>query len=189
MIEKLCKYLTKEIRKRMPEVDDARAEIIEYGLQLVIGEIPKIFILIGIAIIAGVIKETLICMAAIIPYKMLSGGVHLKTHIGCIITTNLLYLGNVYLSQYIIIENPIYKYILIIAVWIFSMIMIKLYAPADTEEAPILRAKERKFKKRMSYLVMTITLIVRNSNKKSSHFKLIYIWCIIADFYNNQSCL
>ena len=41
----------------------------------------------------------------------------------------------------------------------FSMIMIKLYAPADTEEVPILRKKERTTKKILSYIVMTLSLI------------------------------
>ena len=33
MIDKFCAYLTKKIRKEMPEVDDERAEVIMYGLQ------------------------------------------------------------------------------------------------------------------------------------------------------------
>ena len=41
MIDKFCAYLTKKIRKEMPEVDDERAEVIMYGLQNIIGELPK----------------------------------------------------------------------------------------------------------------------------------------------------
>ena len=43
LIEKLCNKLTQKIRKKMPEIDDERAEVINYGLQLVFGEIPKTF--------------------------------------------------------------------------------------------------------------------------------------------------
>ena len=39
------------------------------------------------------------------------------------------------------------------------MIMISLYAPADTVNIPILRKKERKLKKILSYIFMTLTLI------------------------------
>ena len=39
------------------------------------------------------------------------------------------------------------------------MIMIKLYAPADTEAVPILRKKDRKIRRILSYFTMTITLI------------------------------
>ena len=44
MIDKICEFLTNKIRKEMPEIDDERAEVINYGLQLIIGEIPKTFI-------------------------------------------------------------------------------------------------------------------------------------------------
>ena len=45
-------------------------------------------------------------------------------------------------------------------VWIFGMLMIKLYAPADTENVPILTKKERKTKKILSYLFLSINMIV-----------------------------
>ena len=37
--------------------------------------------------------------------------------------------------------------------------MIKLYAPADTENVPIISKKERKKKQIISYITMTLTLI------------------------------
>ena len=45
LIQKICDFLTNKIQKEMPEIDSERAEVINYGLQLVIGEIPKIFII------------------------------------------------------------------------------------------------------------------------------------------------
>ncbi len=160
MIEKLCYKLTKDIQNKMPDVDDERAEIINYGLQLIIGEIPKMFVIIVIAYICRVLKLTILALLFIMPYKSFSGGVHLKTHIGCIIATSFFYIGNALLSKYIIIE-PIYiKYILIALIWIFSITMIKLYAPADTEAVPILRKKDRRLKKILSYLTMTLTLLI-----------------------------
>ena len=42
----------------MPEVDDERAEVIYYGLQNIIGEVPKIFITLGIAYILGIFDLT-----------------------------------------------------------------------------------------------------------------------------------
>lgn len=160
MIEKLCNRLTKKIQDKMPEVDDERAEVINYGLQLVVGEIPKTFILLAIAYICGVLKLTILALLFIMPYKTFSGGVHLKTHIGCIVATSSFYIGNALLSKYTIIQPTYIKYILIALIWIFSMIMIKLYAPADTESVPILRKKDRDFKRKLSYITMTLTLIV-----------------------------
>lgn len=159
MIENICNKLTLKIRKEMQEVDDERAEVINYGLQLVIGEIPKTFVLLIIAYICGVLELSIIALLMITPYRLTSGGVHLKTHIGCIIGTSLFYVGSSLLSKYIVIEPLYIKYILIGITWIFSMIMIKLYAPADTEDVPILRKKERSIKKNLSYITMTLTLV------------------------------
>ena len=160
MIEKLCNKLTKKIRNKMPDIDDERAEVINYGLQLVIGEIPKTLVIIAIACICGVLKLTILSLLFIMPYKTFSGGVHLKTHIGCIVATSLFYIGNALLSKNIIFNPLFIKYIAIALIWIFSMIMIKLYAPADTEAVPILRKKDRKLKRNLSYITMTITLLV-----------------------------
>ena len=47
MVDKICDYLTGKIRKQMPDVDEERAEIINYGIHLIVGEIPKTFIFIA----------------------------------------------------------------------------------------------------------------------------------------------
>ena len=159
MIDKICMFLTNRIRKEMPEIDDEKAEVINFGLQNIIGEIPKTFLVLIIAYFLGIWKETLITFALMIPYKSSSGGFHLKTHLGCIIGTTTFYCGIPILSKFIIF-NGMLKYIIIAIVWIFGMIMIKLYAPADTENVPILTKKERKTKQIISYITFSIGLLV-----------------------------
>lgn len=159
MIDKFCAYLTKKIRKEMPEVDDERAEVIMYGLQNIIGELPKGIMILIIAYILGIFKLTVISILIIAPYRSVSGGVHMKTHIGCIIYTLLLYSGSSLLGKYIVLTGNV-KIVLAIAVWIFCMIMIKLYAPADTENLPILRKKERKQKQILSYIIITSEILI-----------------------------
>ena len=158
MIDTICTFLTKRIRKEMPEIDDERAEVINYGLQNIVWEIPKIFLLFIIAYILGMLKEVLFMFIVLIPYRGASGGFHLKTHLGCIIGTTVFYCGIVLLSQHIILGNMT-KYVLIGISWIFGMIMIKLYAPADTENVPILSKKDRKKKQMIAYIAFTIGLI------------------------------
>jgi accessory gene regulator B len=158
MIDKICKSLTIQIRKQMPEIDDERAEAIMYGLQLIIGEVPKILLLFVIAMILGIGKLVIFAYITMLPYKIVAGGFHLKTHIGCTVGTFIVYYGNVLISQNINI-NLSYKYILCAIIWIFSILMISLYAPADTINLPILRKKERKVKKILSYVFATITLL------------------------------
>ena len=68
MIDKLCLFLTKKIRKEMPEVDDERAEVINYGIHIIIGEIPKILLVLLISYLLGVFKYTLIMVLMLLPY-------------------------------------------------------------------------------------------------------------------------
>lgn len=159
MIDKICEFLTNKIRKEMPEVDDEKAEVIYYGLQNIVGEVPKIFVTLFISLILGIFDLTFYTFLIMMPYKAFSGGFHLKTHIGCIIFTTMFYCGVAFLSEYIVLEQ-ITKYILISLIWIFGVWMIKLYAPADTENVPILRKKDRRKKQILSYIALTVGLIV-----------------------------
>lgn len=159
MIEKICEFLLKKIQKKMPEMGEEQAEVIQYGIQLIIGEIPKMFILFGLGFFFGIGWYTLLAYIAIMPYRGASGGFHLKTHFGCILGTSLFYYGNVLLSITLTLTDP-QKYILTFITFIFSIIMITLYAPADTENVPIISKKERRNKKILSYITMTITLII-----------------------------
>lgn len=158
MVETICNKLTSRIRKEMPDINDERAEVINYGLQLIIGEIPKLIIIITIAYILKVLDLSILVLILLLPYRTVSGGVHLQSHLGCIVATSVFYIGNAVLSKYIVLTKTV-EYIITGIVWMFSMIMIKLYAPADTEEVSILRKKERTTKKILSYIVMTLSLI------------------------------
>ena len=158
MVETISNKLTSRIRKEMPDINDERAEVINYGLQLISGEIPKLIIIITIAYILKVLDLSILVLILLLPYRTVSGGVHLQSHLGCIVATSVFYIGNAVLSKYIVLTKTV-EYIITGIVWMFSMIMIKLYAPADTEEVPILRKKERTTKKILSYIVMTLSLI------------------------------
>lgn len=142
----------------MTDIDEEKAEILDYGLHLIIGEIPKVFIMIGLAFLLGVGELSILAFLLILPYRSFSGGFHLKTHLGCILCTTSFYAGTALLSKYITLTEPV-KYIAIIAVWIFGMIMIKLYAPADTENVPVISKKERRKRKIASYIMLSISLL------------------------------
>lgn len=160
MVTQICDFLTDKIRAEMPEIDDERAEVIHYGLENYIGELPKIFLLLVTSLVLQIFDLTLISFASILMYRAFSGGFHAKTHLACILLTHSLYIGNVLLSKLIVFEQDWIKYVIVLGVWLFSMVMISWYAPADTENVPILSKKDRKQKKILSYITMTLTLIV-----------------------------
>ncbi len=159
MIEAICNSLTKKIIESVDEVDESKADEINYGLQLLIGEVPKFFITLILAILFHMVGLTLISFLIILPYRTFSGGFHLHTHLGCIIVTNLLYIGTPYLASIINISDVV-KYVAIVFTFIFSFWMINKYAPADTENVPILQKKERRKRKIWSFVIAGIELII-----------------------------
>lgn len=159
MVDKICDYLTNKIRKENSEIDDERAEVINYGIHLIVGEIPKFFIIMGIAYLLGVLDLTIFAYFLMLPFRGASGGFHLKTHIGCIIGTVIFFSGTGLLGKYLILA-PTVKYIVTFFVWAFGMIMVKLYAPADTENVPIISKKDRRNKRILSYITLTLSIAI-----------------------------
>lgn len=181
MIEKICAYIVNQMRKQMPDIDDEKAEVITYGIELIIGEIPKIFLLFIFSFIIGIGWYTVLAYVVLIPYRASSGGFHLKTHIGCIVGSSLFYYGIVYLSKFIIL-NLVQKYIIIGIALVFGVIMVSLYAPADTENIPIISKKERKRKKVLSYITLMLTLTASVFIKDSVISNILIFGVIIQSF-------
>ena len=168
MIEKICTYIVNQMRKQMPDIDDEKAEIITYGIELIIGEIPKIFLLFVLSFILGIGWYTVFAYVALIPYRASSGGFHLKTHVGCIIGSSVFYYGIVY--------------IIIGIALVFGVIMVSLYAPADTENIPIISKKERKRKKILSYITLVLTLTASVFIKDSIISNILIFGVIVQSF-------
>ena len=158
MIEKICNSILIKMREKMPDITDEKAEIILYGLQLIIGEIPKMFILFGLSFLLGFGWYMVFAYIAVMPYRATSGGFHLHTHLGCMLSTIIFFYGNIIISKFLVLDN-MQKYILIGLSLFFGILMISMYAPADTEEVPIISKKERKTKKILSYVMLTLTLV------------------------------
>ena len=159
MIEKFCEYLVNKMKKQNPKITNEEAEVILYGVQLIIGEIPKVILLFIVGMLIGFWWQTFAAFLLILPYRCVTGGFHLKTHLGCIICTNLFYCGNAILSTYFTFSNIYEKYVAIAVIAILSIICITKYAPADTVNVPILTKKERRNKKIASYIILAINLL------------------------------
>ncbi len=159
MIQTICDSLANKIIKSVNEYDESRIEEISFGLQLLIGEIPKFFITFMLAWLLNIIDLTIISFMIILPYRMFSGGFHLNTHLGCIIATNTMYIGSAYLAKILYLSDNL-KVIAIIGTFIFSFKMISKYAPADTENVPVLQKKERRKRKIWSFVIASTELAI-----------------------------
>jgi len=86
----------------------------------------------------------------------------------------ILYIVPILLAKYVIISQEYMIYVLTGMIGILSIIFIYKYAPADTENIPILSKKERKSKRIKSYisLLVLLTIILLVSDKIVSYMLL-----------------
>ena len=182
MVDKICEFILKRMKKEMPDITKEKEEVIKYGLQLIIGEIPKTLLLFAVSFLLGFGWYMLFAYITIMPYKMVSGGIHLHTHLGCITVSAISYYGTILLSKFLNLDS-LEKYILIALSFVFGILMISLYAPADTENLPIISKKERKTKKILSYIILTITLGIAIFFKDSTLSNILIIGTVMQSLF------
>ena len=175
MIDKFCDWVTNKIKQNVDNIDEEKELVINFGVRLIFGELPKILLLFIIGFLLGIGWYTLIFFLLLCPYRSFTGGFHLKTHLGCMITTSILYLGPILLAKYLPIQQDYILYIMSGMVAVFSIFIIIKYAPADTENIPILTKKERKSKKiRASISLIILMAIIIFYPDKLISYMLVY---------------
>ena len=158
------------IKKNQPEKNEEELEIIEYGLEALYLTFTKIIIILLLSIVLDIFKETLLMILFYNVIRLFAFGLHAKNSTTCLIMSIILFIGGTYLAIYIDIPIEL-KFILSIT----CIILIIIYAPADTEKRPLINAKKRKrFKiiRTITSLIITF-LIIYFYDKYISNFMLI----------------
>ena len=139
MFSKISNYLTDMIYQTLPDVKPERREIIEYGVYMTVSEIVKIGLIIIIAVILHIVPYVFGVIAIYGIQRTFLGGIHAKTHWGCVITHSIIVFGVVALSFVSGIERG---YLLAVVVP-FSYVTAYRYAPADLPQKPVKSKKQR----------------------------------------------
>lgn len=160
MIDKFCDYITKKIKEKNPDMGEEKILVVDFGVKLIFGELPKILLLFIVGFLLGIGWYTLLAFLLLCPYRSFTGGFHLKTHLGCMICTIILYCGPVILAKYITMEPQYVKYMVTALIGIIGIALIAKYAPADTEYIPIISKRERKRKKISSFISLAILIAI-----------------------------
>jgi len=159
MIEKIVNKIMEKIIEKNPNVKGVKKDAIWFGLMMLFDEVPKFILMCLITYFLGILRYTLISFGSIFLYRAFSGGFHLRSQIGCFSMSMLLFVGNPIIGKYIIWPNEIFKYIIFVVIWIFNMVMIYKYAPADTEDVPIVSKSQRNRQKIISFVMMNLVFI------------------------------
>lgn len=156
MVDAFCDRLTNLIKNNLPDINDEKAEIINFGIKSIVSSTSKIFVILLLAYLLGVLNYAIITIVGFGIYRMFAHGAHASKHITCLLASSLMVFSNVYLSR---LQLP-YVEVVYLFIYLFNCMVIYLYAPADVEEKPILSVKIRKRLKKQSFLVMTGIFVV-----------------------------
>lgn len=170
MKKKILNHCMKIIKIKYPEYDEEKLEIINYGLESIYLTFTKIIIIFILAIILNIWKEVLLLLAFYNLIRISAFGMHAKKSIHCLIISLTLFIGGVYICNYLIIP-----FIIKIILSIICIILIYKYAPADTEKRPIINKKIRIKYKVISVIISGIFAIsiVLLSDKIISNYLLL----------------
>ncbi|WP_238917033.1 accessory gene regulator B family protein [Clostridium sp. YIM B02555] len=148
----LSKPLSEKCTKFIKNNTSASAEDLEkihYGILVIFLTIFKSIILFATAYFLGILEYTLTAFLVFAALRIFASGVHANSTFQCIIINYILFFGNVYLSL-----NIQRNLLLVSILFLISVALILLYAPADTEERPLISLKLRKSLKIKSIIVI-----------------------------------
>ncbi len=157
MLEELSEMVSDAVVNNVEETSSDQKEIVKYTVEQLLGEFIKIALMAAIAIYFKIGILLLISIFSMAIYRVPSGGVHFKGHISCFVASSLIFFGNVLISMNLRGTFLDYLYFLI---FLFNLPVIYYLAPADTEMKPIVSKKLRRNLRIISYICMTITILI-----------------------------
>ncbi|MBQ9854107.1 MAG: accessory gene regulator B family protein [Bacilli bacterium] len=150
MKKQFLNFCEKTIIKNNKNINEEELEIINYGLESIYLTLVKIVIIIFLSLLLGIFKEVILMIVSYNIIRFFAFGLHAPNSTSCLITSIILFIGGAYVSVYLDISI----YIKIIISFI-SILLISIYAPADTEKRPLINRK-----KRMKYKYISIVVSI-----------------------------
>lgn len=145
----------KTIRSYYPNYSEEEMERIQYGLESIYLSITKIVVIILLAIILGILKETLIILLLFNALRTTAFGIHASKSWMCWISSVPTFIGIPLICKYC--NVPLY---ILIIISVFSLINFIFFAPADTAKRPLIRKKKRVIYKTLTIIIGTIYLML-----------------------------
>lgn len=154
------------IKKNRPEIDEIRLDEIRYGLEGVYMTVSKSIVVFALAILLNIFTEMLLMLLFFNILRSTGFGLHASKSWMCLFSSILIFILLPFLATYIFIPLSI-KCLLGIG----AIILVYLYAPADTVKRPIIsqiRRNNYKAITTISTIVLVYIMIFISSNTISN---------------------
>lgn len=158
MIKLISDKLTEMVRKNVDGIDDAKCEVINYGIYLFISDvIGKTFVILFLAHLLGIFHYAVIALVSFGALRSFAGGVHAKSPLLCLIINTSMVFGIVYISILLSFIQPV---IICTLLYVFSLTVVYLYSPSDHENKPVVSRKQKRLLRTLSLIIVTITYVL-----------------------------
>lgn len=170
------KYLNSTISfiTKYKEYSNEEIENMRYSLEGLYLTFTKLIVIFSLAIILGIFKEVILLLFLFNIIRFTGFGFHAKTSMECLITSTLLFIGVPYLILYL---KP--NKITLLIIGIISLIILSIYAPADTVKRPLPNKRKRLYRKTGTIILACMFIITSFLIKNTSISYLLIIALMI----------
>ena len=154
MKKRFLKWSLNLIKNNNPSIDDIKLDEIRYGLEGIYLTITKTIFIFTICYLLNIFKDMILLLLFFNILRTTGFGLHAKKSWMCWLSSTIMFVILPLLAKNIIIQ-----YNLKLFLGIFSIILIFLYAPADTEKRPLINKKKRIIWKVVTTINCTILVI------------------------------
>lgn len=156
---------------------ETKIKEIKYGLETIYLTITKFLVFTIITLLLNCFKEYLILFLLYSLLRLTGFGLHMTSSKLCWIISSIIYISLPLISKRIYITN---NYLILIA--ILSIIMLLIFAPADTKKRPLINKKKRTIYKILTVLttcIYTLLIIILKTNNQ----KYLFIFAILLEVF------
>lgn len=162
MKKRFLNSIRNSIKKQYPNYSNDKIDEIMYGVEGIYLTITKTIIIFALAFLFKIAKELLFLLIAFNFIRLFAFGMHANNSITCLIFSSLMFIGGAFICKYVTISKPV-----LYALYLFSLIIISIYSPADTVKRPLIKKKKRIRFKILSIITVivfaTISLFIKDN--------------------------
>ena len=160
--------------KKYYSYDEIKIKEIRYGLESLYVSITKIIVIFIISYFINTVSDLLLLFLTFGILRITGFGVHAKKSIHCWFTSIPLFVIVPYIIKNIYINDC-----LITLLSVISIILLAIYAPADTEKRPLINSKKRIVYKVLTIIISIIYYIIIIYSQKNYINKLLFFSILI----------
>lgn len=154
------------ISSNRPDIDEIKLDEIRYGLEAIYMTVTKTVVIFSLAILLNIFKEMFLLLLFFNILRTTGFGLHATKSWICLLSSSLTFILLPFLSKIITIPLFIKSVLGVIAI-----ILIFIYAPADTIKRPIINKNRRAIYKSLttiSCILLTLASIIIQDNTISN---------------------